>query len=171
MSRIQNETEIRDSNLFKETEMVRDISMVESSKDGLNNSKDNSIPSARKETLGKLEVWLGNCLDESEVKIAMDRLDKMQPMRKQRIFDVFTKLRWCMFDPNRIKAIVPVTNEMDLKKSIIQQRLQAGMKNQHTHKHLPQAVKDKLTRQDQILNEVIDQHDMEYLGTDPLCDA
>jgi len=62
--------------------MVRDISMVESSKDGIDNSKDSIIPSARKETLGKLEVWLGNCLDESEVKIAMDRLDKMQPMRK-----------------------------------------------------------------------------------------
>ena len=45
------------------------------------------------------------------------------------------------------------------------------MKNQHTHKHLPQALKDKLIRQDKILNEIIDKHDMEYLGTDPLCDA
>ena len=58
--------------------MVRDISIVESSKDAIDTSKDISIPnSSRKESLGKLEVWLNHCLDESEVKIAMDRLDKM----------------------------------------------------------------------------------------------
>ena len=33
MSRVQNETEMRDSHLYKETDLVRDGSMTNSSKD------------------------------------------------------------------------------------------------------------------------------------------
>ena len=52
-----------------------------------------------------------------------------------------------MFDPSRLKAVVPVNDTLDLKKSSIQKKLQIGLKNQNVgnHKYLPKSLVDKLS--------------------------
>ena len=73
----------------------------------------------RKEKRDKLKIWLKRTLDEKEVKEALDRLERIHPMRKERMFNVFTFLKCMMFDTKKLTTIIPISDKMDLRKNSI----------------------------------------------------